>query len=133
MTNCHHGFYLFHCLKDNTDNDDDRSCSERNLYRKYTCKEDRDHRNNTKADSANENDLVKYIGKIIRSGLAGSYAGDKSALLLQIVRYFDRVECHRGLEICEEYNECDIDHNAECVFERTVIGYIKPFALAEQI
>lgn len=95
-------------------NDDHKSrCAERTHKSDravvYNCDETEDVRRNqsyeSKIDCAEKRDPVADLSKIICSRTTGSDAGDKSAVLLNVLRNIVGIKLNGRVEVCEEYNE----------------------------
>ena len=109
MSRQHHGFNLLDRLKDNTYDDDQAGTAETEvLHIECTTGNDGNQCDDGQSDSADENDLVQNAGQEVNRRLTGPDAGNKTAALLQVTGYFNRVEGNAGIEVCEEDNHGDV-------------------------
>ena len=68
----------------------------------------RQNTDNGKTDRTDEDDIIKNLCQVITCRLAGSDTGNKSALLLHVVRYHQRIEGNGGIEVSKEDNQYDV-------------------------
>ena len=119
MTNQHLRFNLLHCLQNDADNDDQRGSAERHLRIKRAREENRNHGYNRKSDRAHKDNIIEHLRKIIRRRSAWTDTGDKTALLLHIIRHLQRIERNGGIKIREEKDQADINQKTKRILEFT--------------
>jgi hypothetical protein len=108
----HHGFNLLDGLKHNTYYDDQACSSKGDRGIEDTSENERKNADDRQADCADENNVIQDPAQIFACRLSGTDTRDKAAVLLEIVRNFDRVEGDRGIEICEENKKDDVKYKA---------------------
>ena len=59
----------------------------------------------TEALNSDEDNVIQNFGPVLAGWLTGSDAGNKAALLFQIICNFKRIKAKWGLEICKKYNK----------------------------
>lgn len=100
-------FYLGHGVEGDADHDEDRRAAER--LDKLVVREieqnggnDRDKRDE---QPAGQRDAAQHVANVGNRRRTRTDARNEAALLAQIVRRLLRIEHHRGIEVCEEYDE----------------------------
>ena len=118
----HHDLALesSYCLKGNTDNDEDRSTADADTAERGNHKRqnDREYRDDTKEDRADQGDLVERVVNKIGSGLARTITGDSAVVLLQIVCDLNRIVLDRYIEVVE----CDDEQEVNDRIQRTSLA-----------
>ena len=104
----HLGLNLFHGLQNNTYDNDKAGSTEGNACFENTVEDVRQNTDNGKTDRTDEDDVVKNLCQVITCRLAGSDTGNKSALLLHVVRYHQRIEGNGSIEVSKEDNQYDV-------------------------
>ena len=102
MTHCHLSFDLSCCLEDNTYYDEEgrsAECKRSDRCLRYHVNYKRNNRNNTEEECSDKCDSVENLCNEIGGRFAGTVTGDKSTVLLQVVRNFYRVERDQDLEV----------------------------------
>ena len=108
MTHGHLRFDFTCGLKNNTDHDYNRASGESERRKLSSGNDVRNKRNDCDHDeeeSTDEGDSRKNLRDIVGRRLAGTDTGDKSAVLLEIVCDFDRIERYRNVEIRKSDDE----------------------------
>ena len=107
MTHSQLSIKLTDGLKDNAYNDQQRRTTEcKRSNGNAACDhvyDKRNYRNDTKEDRSDKSDSVKDLGNVVSGGVTGTNTGNESAVVLQIVRNFYRVEGDHDVEV----RECD--------------------------
>ena len=111
------GSYSF---KRNTDYDEDRCTAEADTAERGNDKRqnDREYRDDTKEDRADQGDLVERVVNEIGSGLARTITGDSAVVLLQIVCDLNRIVLDRYIEVVE----CDDEQEVNDRIQRTSLA-----------
>ena len=108
----------------NTDNDDDGGTTECESSEVAAADDVDDQRKNSdyaEAESTDEGDTVEDLGDVIRGRTTGTDTGDGTAVRLEVVGNFDRIEGNRNIEVRESDEEYEgEDHIEDAVtFEQT--------------
>ena len=112
MTHKHLRFNLLNRFERNAHNDKKRCTADckvadiHKLVHKY-----RQHRNYGKEYRARKRDFRQNSRNVIRGRSARTNTGNKSAVLLQIVRNLNRIELNCGIEIREEDYEQEVQYS----------------------
>ena len=85
MPHQHLSFQCLHGFQSNTDNDDDGGTADGQAGGHQVTCNDGQQSNNSQINSAKHNDLIDDLLDEVSSGLAGTEAGDETAVLLQLV------------------------------------------------
>src|SRR3989344_208210 len=108
------GVYFFDEVEDDRDDDEERGAAEgyggdasRPLHDK---RQDRDE---TQEHGSEHGNAGQYFRNIFRGGCARADAGDKSAVLLQILGKRMGVEGHRGVEVRKKENQDKVEYRVE--------------------
>ena len=88
----------------------------------------RKHGNYTKEERSEESDSVKNSRDVIGGGLTGTDTRNKAALFLHVVRNLDRVKGDRSIEVSEENNQNNVQHQSDGVDRRMKV---KPVVLVQ--
>ncbi len=110
MTHGHLGFDFTDGFQNNTDNDDDRRTTERQTREVAAAQnidKERENRDDAEKKRTDERDTVENLGDVIRRGTTGTDTGNGTAVRLEVVRNFNRIEGNRNIEVrkCDEKNK----------------------------
>ena len=108
MTHRHLRLDFTRRFKDNSNYYEERRTTER--YRTELVVEndvyyERYYRYDTKEKCSDKSNSVKNLRYIIGGGLTGTDTRNKAAVLLQVIRYLDRIEGNENVEVSEKYDE----------------------------
>ena len=81
----------------------------------HTVEEERDDRDDRQSAGSDEDDILENSLKIFGGGLSGTNTRDETALLFEIVRYFQRIEGDRCVEIREEDHQNNVENQSDVV------------------
>src|SRR2546427_66237 len=97
--------HLRHGVERDTHYDEQRGAAEPERHVERVRHHDRQHGHDREEDGTRERDAGQHVVDVIRRGGAGLHAGDKAALLLQVLRQVHRVEDDRRVEVREENDQ----------------------------
>ena len=73
----------------------------------------RQDRHNAQVDGAEQRDLIEHLLDEVGGGLTGTEAGDKAAVLLQVVGDLNGVELNGRIEVAEADDQQEIDDHVQ--------------------
>ena len=114
MTHQHLSFQSLDGLQSHADNNDDRGAADGQRANLEDVTSDNggqcDH---GQVQRTKHGDLVDDLDDEVGGGLAGTEAGDETAVLLQVVRNLHGVEAHGGIEVAEANDQQEIENAVE--------------------
>ena len=94
MTHHHLGFHSSCCFKCDRNNDQDGRTAHCYVHLRDDREDYREDSDNAEEHSSHKSDLSEDLLQVIRCGLSGSYTGDSSVVLSEIVSDLNGVVLH---------------------------------------
>ena len=127
MTHHHLRFELLNGFESNTDDNDDGSTAHgESAHLGSRTVDQRNQSDNGQEQCADQRDTRKDILDVIRCGSTGTDTGNGTVVGFQIVRHLDRIVLDRGVEICEQQNEDEIQYDIQPVIGVKRIEEVSP-------
>ncbi len=155
VTHCELCLELVECFENDTDYDEDRGSAEcevcdqsesvfckvsactdsRNADDVFSdnrcyCREARDEAEEDRTDHGNS---VEYLFDVVSSGLTGTDAGNGSAIVSYVVRYFNRIEGDHNVEVRERDDKNNAEEHIDPRLGIKIVGNgCEPFYIGEE-
>ena len=112
MAHQHLSLQSLHSLQSHAHHDDDGGAADGQVLgtRQHVAADNGQEGNDCQIQGAEHQDLVDDLVDEVSGGLAGTEAGDKSAVLLQVVGNLHRIVLDGGVEPAEEEDQQEVEH-----------------------